>query len=222
MDTRKVPEFTLKIESDDLVIGQLIAQMQKEVPVKGKANLYVDINSQGRSAHELASALSGSLRFSLDDASLPSAYVELLSADVLGWVIRRGTFGATYTPLGCILVDLDIHQGLAKSKLLIADGPSIFVNGVTSIDLGEETIDMVLIPEQKKNLFSRMPPVKLYGPLYNPLVKALPKKAAATTVAATVLLPAIFIPTYVAKKFWQREANGSSDCADFIEEHSAE
>jgi len=221
MDTRKVPEFTLKIESDDLVLGQLIAQMEKDVPIKGKANLYVDLKSRGRSAHELASALSGSFRFSLDDASLPSVYVEFLSADVFGWVMRRGTFGGAYTPLGCILVDLDINQGIAKSKLLIADGPSIFVNGATTIDLGEETLDMVLMPRQKKKLYSKMPPIKIYGSLRSPVVKALPKTAAVATAAGTVLLPAIFIPTYIVNKFWQREANSSSGCADFVEEYSA-
>jgi len=222
MDTRQTPEFSLKIKSDDLMLGHLIAQLQSEIPVKGKANLLVDLTSRGHSAHELASELSGTLRFSLDDASLPSKYIELLSVDVFGWVIRRGTLGSTYTPVGCILMDFDVDQGLATSNLMIADGPTLSVTGITTVDLGEETVDMVLLPKQKKKIYSTMPPIKIYGPLRNPVVEALPKTAAATTIAGTVLLPAVFIPTYVVNKFLKRGANTSSGCASFVEAHSAQ
>ena len=222
MDTREIPVFSLNINSEDLVLGELIAQLQSEIPIKGRANLMVDLTSRGRSTHELASALSGTLRFSLDDASLPSKYIELLSVDVFGWVLRKGTLGSTYTPVDCILMDFDIDQGLATSKLLIADGPTLSVTGTTTVDLGEETMDMVLLPKQKKRIYSTMPPIKIYGPLRSPVVKALPKTAAVTTIAGTVLLPAVFIPSYMVNKFLKRGASTSSGCANFIAVHSAQ
>lgn len=222
LETREVPELTLKVEADELILGELLSQVQSEVPVKGKANLVIDINTKGLSAHEMASALSGNLRFSLDDASLPSKYVEFLSVDLLGWVMRKSTFEDAYTQLDCIMVDFDIHQGVAKSQSMIAAGPRLVVNGAATVDLGEESIDMVLLPQQKKNFFSRMPPVKVKGPLRDPLVQALPKKAAATTIAATVLLPGVLVPAYVIDKFWQRGESGVSDCTDFVKKQSAE
>ncbi|RLA40243.1 MAG: hypothetical protein DRQ64_05110, partial [Gammaproteobacteria bacterium] len=135
---------------------------------------------------------------------------------------RKSTFEDAYTQLDCIMVDFDIHQGVTKSNTMIAAGPRLVVNGAATVDLGEESIDMVLLPQQKKNFFSRMPPVKVKGPLRDPLVQALPKKAAATTIAATVLLPGVLVPAYVIDKFWQRGESGVSDCTDFVKKQSAE
>jgi len=221
MDTRKTPEFTLKLQADNLILGQLISQLQSEVPVKGEANLLLDVNSKGLSAHDLASNLVGSLRFGLEDASIPSKYLEYLSVDVFGWVLSQSRLEDVYTQLDCIAMDFDIKQGVASSQLLIAGGPSLFVSGAASVDLGEETIDMVLLPRQKKNLFSKMPPVKIKGPLKHPIVQALPKTAAATTIATTVLLPGIIIPQYVIKKFWKREDSSALDCAKLAEKYRA-
>ena len=222
LETQEVPELTLKIEADELILGQLLSQVQSEVPIKGKANLLIDINSKGLSAHEMASALSGNFRFSLDDARLPSKYVEFLSVDVLGWVMRKSMLEDTYTQLDCIMVDFDIHQGVAKSQSMIAAGPNLFINGAVTVDLGEESLDMILLPRQKNNFFSRMPPVKINGPLRDPLVQALPKKAAATTIAATVLMPGVIVPVYVIDKFWHRGEKGASVCADFVEKQGAQ
>ncbi|MBV1929691.1 MAG: AsmA family protein [Gammaproteobacteria bacterium] len=222
LETKDVPELTLKIEADELILGQLLSQVQSEVPIKGKANLLIDINSKGLSAHEMASALSGNFRFSLDDARLPSKYVEFLSVDVLGWVMRKSMLEDTYTQLDCIMVDFDIHQGVAKSQSMIAAGPNLFINGAVTVDLGEESLDMILLPRQKNNFFSRMPPVKINGPLRDPLVQALPKKAAATTIAATVLMPGVIVPVYVIDKFWHRGEKGASVCADFVEKQGAQ
>jgi len=221
MDTRKTAEFSLQLQADNLILGQLISQIQSEVPVKGKANLLLDVSSKGHSAHALASNLSGSLRFELEEASIPSQYIEFLSVDVLGWVARQSRLEEVYTRLDCIMMDFDIVQGVASSQLLLAGGPNLFVNGVASVDLGEESIDMVLLPRQKKNLFSQMPPVKIKGSLKNPVVLALPKKAAATAIATTVLLPGAIIPQYVIKKFWKRGGNSASDCGKLAEQYRA-
>jgi len=222
MDTRKTAEFSLQLQADNLILGQLIAQIESEVPVKGKANLLLDVSSKGHSAHALASNLSGSLRFELEEASIPSQYIEFLSVDVLGWVARKSRLKEVYTRLDCIMVDFDIQQGVASSQLLLAGGPNLFVNGAASVDLGEESIDMVLLPRQKKKLFSQMPPVKIKGPLTSPVVQALPKTAAATTLATTVLLPGVIIPQYVIKKFWKRGDNTASDCGQLAKQYRAQ
>ena len=222
LETQNTPELTLKVQAEELMLGQLISQIQSEVPVKGKANLVIDISSKGLSAHEMASTLSGKFRFSLDDASLPSKYVEFLSVDVFGWVMRKSMLEDTYTQLDCIMMGFDIRQGVAKSQSMIAAGPNLIINGAATVDLGKESIDMVLLPRQKKNFFSRMPPVKIKGPLRDPRVQALPKKAAATTIAATVLMPGILVPAYVIDKFWQRDERGASGCTNFIDKQSAQ
>ena len=97
LDSRNTPSVTLKVTADDLVLGKMISELQEEVPVTGKAHLNVDITSKGHSPHELASDLSGEVSFSLENARLPTIYVEFLSADVFGLFTRMVTFEDSYT-----------------------------------------------------------------------------------------------------------------------------
>jgi|GEM_PF-1122369 len=223
LDSRNTPSFTLKVTADDLVLGKMISELQKEVPVKGKAHLNIDINSEGHSPHELASELSGELIFSLENARLPTIYVEFLSADVFGLFARMVTFDNSYTTLNCVMTGFDVDQGVMSSKLLFADGPRLSIEGTASVDLGQETIDMELLPKRKQRFHSNISAVKVTGPLKDPDVKTSSSKAVATTVGAAVIVPQIVVPVFLMEQLWKRvfTSNDDSGCANFIAEHEA-
>ncbi|MDX2465229.1 MAG: AsmA family protein [Porticoccus sp.] len=223
VDSRDTPKVSFKVTANDLLLGPLIAQLQQEVPIKGRANLLVDINSKGHSEHELASHLNGKVSFRLEDARVPKKYVEYLSADVLGWALRSATFSEDYSQIDCIMMGFDIKKGVAKSQLMFADGPNLTLQGRTTLDFGQETIDMVLLPKEKKSIFSNISAVNVKGPLLNPNVKDLSKETAATNIGAAVFIPGVAIPVYLFNKFWKRlDGGGSSSsskgCATFIEQ----
>jgi hypothetical protein len=221
LDSRNTPSVTLKVTADDLVLGKMIADVQKEVPVTGKAHLNIDITSNGHSPHELASDLSGEVSFSLENARLPTIYVEFLSADVFGLFARMITFEDSYTTLNCVMTGFDIDQGVMTSKLLFADGPQLAIEGTATIDLGQETIDMELLPKKKKSFYSSISAVKVTGPLADPNVETSSSKAVAVTVGAAVLVPQIIIPVFLIEQLWKRvfSSDDDSGCANFIAAH---
>ena len=224
LSTRNTPSVILKLTADDLLLEKLIADVQKEVPVKGKAHLSIDLNSKGYSPHELASSLSGEISFSLENASVPKIYVELLAADVFGWMTRMATFETAYTTLNCVMTGFDVDQGVAKSKLLFADGPQLSIEGTATLDLGQETIDMELLPKQKKRVHSSVSAVKVTGSLANPDVEASPSKAVAKTIGLAMLVPQVIIPVFLVEQVWKRASsnNDAAGCAEFIAQHEAE
>jgi len=205
IDARKKPRITLSITGDDLSLGPALAEIQDEVPVEGYVNMNADVRATGSSAHELASSLEGKLGFGLENARVPRKYVEFLAIDVFGWAINTAMRREPYANLDCVMVSFDIKEGIATSTLLAADGPSLAVAGTATLDLGDETIDMTLLPKQKQTLFSQLSPVHVKGPLRDPEVTALPVKAAITSLGSMALVPAlpmVAIPAILGEKLW--------------------
>jgi hypothetical protein len=103
------------------------------------------------------------------------------------------------------MAGFDIKDGVATSNLLAADGPSLTVAGTAILDFGDETMDMTLLPKQRKSLFSELSPVHIKGPMRDPRVTALPVKSAVTslgTLALVPTLPMVAIPAILGEKLW--------------------
>jgi hypothetical protein len=202
IDTNGVPAYSLRTSGDDIVLGPLMAQVQDDVPITGYSNLDMDLRARGKSPHELVSSLNGDLSLGFENAKIPSKYIDLLSVDVFGWVFSKTKKKESYANLNCVVVAFDIEAGQMRSRTLIADGPDLTVAGHVNLDLNAETMDILLIPKQKKRLFSSIEPVKIRGPMLDPKVEAIPVKAAIQEAGAMALLPTVVIPVRLLGKLW--------------------
>jgi uncharacterized protein involved in outer membrane biogenesis len=224
IDSRERPSMTLKVTAYDLVLGELISQVQTEVPVEGKAHIDIDVKSSGNSAHELASDLSGDVGFGLENARLPKKYLDFMSADVFGWMFRMITFEDSYTRVDCLIMDFDVEQGVAKSNFLVADGPTVIIQGKATLDLGRETIDMLLLPRQKQGLHTAIASADIKGPLRDPSVHTSAGKAALVGLGGLALLPEVFIPLGIIDVLWKKlfvSDKEGKGCTELIAKHKA-
>jgi hypothetical protein len=224
LDTRTTPSFTLKLLADDVILGEIIAGVQEKVPVEGKAHLSIDINGNGYSPHEMASDLSGKLSFALEKARVPKKYVEFLTADLFGFLFRSVTFEDSYATLNCVMTGLEVDQGVAKTVLLVGDGPRLAVEGTATVDLGQETIDMVLLPKEKKRIGLDFSRITVTGSLADPDVETTGTGAAtAAAVGGVILIPEIFIPVFLIEQVWRFfSSDDDTGCSDYIKEHQVE
>jgi uncharacterized protein involved in outer membrane biogenesis len=202
LDAIGVPVYRLQATADDIVLGPLMAQVQDDVPVTGYSNLDMDLTARGKSPHELASSLGGNLSIGLENAKVPQDYVDLLSVDVFGWAFSKTTKKESYADLNCVVVAFDVKDGHLDSRTLIADGPDLTIAGHIKLDLETETMNILLIPKQKRRIFSSIEPVKIRGPILDPRVEAIPVKAAIQEVGSMALLPTVVIPVRLLGKLW--------------------
>jgi len=205
INARQRPVISLKVTGNDLMLGPVLAQIQNEVPVEGYVNLQIDVSAGGDSPHALLSSLDGKISFGLENARVPRKYVEYLAVDVFGWVVSATTRRDPYANLDCVMGAFDINDGVATSNLLAADGPTLALTGTAVLDLGDETLDMTLLPKQKQHLFSGLAPVHIKGPIRDPAITALPVKSAVTSLGSLVLMPAmpmVAIPAILGEKLW--------------------
>jgi hypothetical protein len=127
----------------------------------------------------------------------------MLSIDVFGWVVSKS--GARQHPhmnLNCLVMTFAVRAGEVKSETFISDGPRLSLGGQIDMNLGAETLDIVIIPTQKKRFFSSISPVTMKGPMKDPKVEAVPVKAALQEIGTMALLPGVVIPARAVGKLW--------------------
>jgi uncharacterized protein involved in outer membrane biogenesis len=196
------PAYALKVTADDLILGPMLAQIKNNTTIDGRTNVLLDLTSSGHSAHQLASRLNGRINVEFENARIPSLYTNYLSVDVFGWALSNTFAGEKYVNLNCVLADFTAKDGEIKSKLLLADGPNLSLGGRVDLDLRDETIDAVLLPKQKRRLFSKINPVSLNGPIRKPIVRAIPAQAAIQQIGILALSPTIYLSKQILEKVW--------------------
>ena len=107
-----------------------------------------------------------------------------------------------------MVADFTADDGEVRSKMLLADGPNMSLGGRVDLDLHQETIDAVLLPKQKRRLFSKINPVKLSGPIREPKVLAIPAQAATQEIGMLALSPTIYLSTRLLEKVWLSVSKG--------------
>ena len=121
---------------------------------------------------------------------------------MLGWVGSKSLVQDKYAELDCVLMSFESSDGMVASKAIFADGPTLSLGGRINLDLEKETLDIVLLPKQKKRVFSSISPVKITGPMNNPRVDAIPARAAIQEIGTLVLLPGVAVSVKVFEKLW--------------------
>jgi uncharacterized protein involved in outer membrane biogenesis len=211
-----MPAYILKVVADDLILGPMLAQVKNNTAIDGRTNILLDLTSSGQSAHQLASSLNGRINIEFENARIPKLYADYLSVDVFGWALSTST-GEKYVNLNCVVADFTAVEGELKSKVLLADGPNLSLGGRLDLDLRDETIDAVMLPKQKRRLFSKINPVSLSGPIRKPRVVAIPAKAAIQEIGMLALSPTIYLSSRLLEKVWSSVSKGDEvgeGCAD--------
>ena len=196
------PSIKLNVVADDVKLSPLMAQVQDDVPINGYSNVHIDVTASGDSPHEMASSLNGSVSLGFENAKIPGKYIQFLSVDVLGWAVSSTFKKRKYADLNCVVAKFEATNGKVQSTVLIADGPNVSLGGSIKLNLRKETMNIVLLPKQKRKLFSSISPVKITGPMRDPDVRAVPAKAAIKEIGTMALVPYVYVPLKLLGKLW--------------------
>ena len=120
-------------------------------------------------------SVSGSLSLSLVNGTISS----LLDAEIGlqgGRIVRSLLSGAEPMAIHCAVAALDLSDGSGRIRTLVVDTERTRTVGRGTIDLGRETIDLVLTPEAKQpGLFVLDRSIHVHGPLRQPARALIPR-----------------------------------------------
>lgn len=182
------------ITGDDVVLGALLSQVQTTPTITGDLNLSVALQSRGNSPHELASNLEGHLGFVLENGAMSRRLLNLVALDVLGWTISRAGMRESTAQISCLLARFEVNAGIIQTQAFFLESPRMRLTGTGEVNLGEETLDVTLVPDHRRTLWASATPVRLQGSLAAPSVTAIPLNAVGRDVAGFLLIPQFYIP----------------------------
>ncbi len=159
------PAMVLKMTADSLNVGQMLKDAAVTEMLSGDGDLKVDVNGTGVSIAAIMASLNGEASLLMEEGQLDTGGLELLmggSNALIGTLITSGTNAAQ---LNCLAIDYVIKDGIADQKVFLIDTQFSTVVGEGKIDLGKETIDLLITPKSKDVSLSVAVPVRVGGTL---------------------------------------------------------
>ncbi len=192
--THNEPTISAKIVVANMDFSSIVKEITEKIPFEGTANFHIDFDSHGISYHELAKNLNGETSLIIENAEILQRHLDLLVVDLIGWALTSTIKSNDRTKIDCTIVHFNIENGKIQSETLFATGPSLSLKGEATLDLGLETIDMTLLPENKQKLWSKTTPIMIRGPILNPAISSSPYASVAIESAGYVLIPYFYVP----------------------------
>ncbi len=114
----------------------------------GKIDGRIELSGRGNSLHEMLDTAEGTSFLVMSDGDISALLLEAVSldaAEALGLYIGEDT----NVPLNCLATDLEIADGVARTKLGVLDTADSVIELGGDIDLGEERLDLIVTPHPK-------------------------------------------------------------------------
>jgi hypothetical protein len=148
--------WNARLEGHRVVLGDLLAATALGDKIKGgPADIELKVASQGRSPHDWAAGLSGSVRVEVGEARIKAREIQY-GSDALTRILEAVNPFRKTDPelrLQCLVARLPIAAGVARSDRSIgAESDKMSVVSSGTIDLGKEVLDMNFRPRVKEGI----------------------------------------------------------------------
>ena len=186
------PAMVLKLDASNLNVGKMLKEADVTEMLSGTGDLKVDVNGQGESIAAIMASLGGDASLLMEGGSLDAGSLSLLMGGTNALVGTMFASGSEAASLNCLAIDYDIKDGIAEQKVFLVDTQFSTLVGEGSIDLGKETIDLLITPKSKGVSLSVAVPVRVGGTLASP--SFTPDEAALALKVGGLLGATLFPP----------------------------
>jgi uncharacterized protein involved in outer membrane biogenesis len=195
VNTRDDIEIRYKLDANDVPVERLFTQFNTPVDFNGTVNMLVELQSRGDRLEDIAENLNGTYKLVLENGQILTENADFFMFDLFGMFVGSFASKEDFTKITCAVVSLDINNGIAETQALQWDTPTMKIAGTGTIDLKNETIDLIMVPDKKKLVGGLIvTPIKISGPIRDPDIEILSKGGALGGLAGAALLPQIYIP----------------------------
>lgn len=162
------PAVNINLVARKTDIGALMQMFGSDKIIEGTADVDVALTGAGGSARAIASGLNGKTSVVMNEGRINNKYLKLAAADLMK-IIDPWAPKEDETKLNCLLSKFDIKSGVATSEVNVIDTAAFSVTAGGRMNLGPETIDMVVDPRPKnQSMMNVAMPIKVTGALADP------------------------------------------------------
>ena len=195
---------------EDADLEEVLASVDQPLILGGKMTLFADLHSGGYSARQMAANLQGEIGFVIEEGRIQRR-VELLASDALDFLFT-GPASRGYTDLDCTAFRMLFQDGVGTIQVFFVETPGMRAETFGHIDLGDESLALIINPRSKRRIIRRSSPVRLRGSLQDPSVSKVPAEEAAI-LAGQILVPVVALPARALGFLWSLISRDKpSDC----------
>ncbi len=194
---KPAPPVALNLSAPSLALAPLLAAYALPAYAQGNMRVDADLRGTGRSPHQLAATLDGSIGLSMENAQIDS---QRLGEALKGLeLLKTGKSG--FTALRCLAVRMDAHNGAGTLRALLLDTALVRLSGSGGLNLGEETLNVRLQTTVRVGGTGIAAPLDVGGTFLDPKVKvdaALPAPGAAANAPFGIVIGKLGLDQLVA------------------------
>lgn len=180
--TGPAPRLTLALrhEGAGLDLRPLLQAYGLPGQSSGRLELEADLAGRGTDLRGLAGSLGGHLGLALANGQIDNRLLDRLGGDLRRMLVPNApTEGGT--PLRCLALRLSLRDGVARTQAMLLETGLADVVGSGSIDLGQETLALRLLPQVRLGGLGLTAPVLVGGTLAAPSYRLDPAGVAEAT-----------------------------------------
>jgi len=176
---KKAAGLVIKTTMQKVDLNRLLSELDITKDVEGRANIDIDVAGSGGSVRQIMASLDGRAGLLMGKGRMKDTFLQSMlggSGNLMNQVLDRGQKG--YTVVECAVADFDIRKGIATAQALYLDIDPRGVIGSGSVNLGSETLDLVVDPRKKRSMDKPVLPMRIKGTFLAPTYEV--DKAVAT------------------------------------------
>lgn len=169
IDTRKeIPAVRLEVRIVDLHLGQFAREKAGPPAIEGPLELRMNLSGQGKSVHDVAAHVDGTVTARLPSGMVRDSLAELTGVDLRGLGLLL-TKNQKEVPVRCGVANFQAHDGTLTAQNLVLDTAPVLIIGEGSVHLETETLDLILRGYPKNVRFLQLrSPIAIRGTIKAP------------------------------------------------------
>ncbi len=167
---KTAPPVHLTLRAPAIALAPLLAELGEPPYATGNLEVVADLHGAGESPHAIASSLDGLLGLAVAGGSIDIQRIGGAGARVLQAVnLQKSSSGAS--TLRCFALRLDFAHGVGTVRALAIGSALVNVDGSGTVNLGDETLALLLKSRALVAGAAVTVPVKVSGPIAAPQTK---------------------------------------------------
>jgi len=189
IDARKdTPISKVDLRVRNVQLNQFIPAVDGARPVSGTLLGRALLTGAGDTVHKAAAASSGGVTLVIPRGQIRQALAELMGINATKGLFMLLGDDQSPTDIRCALADFDVRNGVLVARHIVFDTGVVIVNGTGTVNLADETMDLVFKGQPKKLRAVRLiAPITVGGRLAEPKFGVQPAGAVAQAGVAVAL-----------------------------------
>jgi len=178
---------TLDVSARGLKLNELFPAVEEMKASIGEVYADAKLTSQGNSVSDMLGSSSGEIKALVSEGTISKFLLEAVGLNI-GSLILTKLFGDEQVSLNCMAADMEVKNGIARSRGFVMDTEEAVIRAGGQIDLGKEQLNLSIHPENKRlRLLSLRSPIYVQGSFDDPQIGVNKGSIAAQAGGALVL-----------------------------------